>query len=118
MCDVIRKQFHRSLIFMHILQVEALTAFVLGYLFRDACVEEVLEDKHTLSLEQKVDLLSSIIKITTMFKVKARQICLEDVMKDSAALILVGWSSYIMQPMAPADVIWSLCVALWEPGLR
>lgn len=35
--------FHEPLIFPHILQAEALTAFVLDYPFKDACIVNSLE---------------------------------------------------------------------------
>jgi len=107
--------FHRSLVFIYILQAEALPAFVLDCLFKDACVENSLRRQtlylslslsHSLSLEQNAGLVSSIIKIMTLSKAKVRQICLEDIIKDSVSLILVGCSFYIMQPTAWADLIW------------
>ena len=67
-------------------QAEAQTAFVLDYVFKDVCVENIFgRQEQYLSLKQRpgLFLLSSIIKTMTLSKAKVRQVCSEANVKNS-----------------------------------
>lgn len=70
------KILHVSLMVLHILQAEALAAFVLDYIFKDICIANNLEKWIYLSWEKRVDLFANQYNKYNVSRVKIGQFCL------------------------------------------